>query len=82
MPLIEEYCYEDYTVLERILGRDLVDTKSQRIREDLFAPDRADDLVTALRKPHPDLVAMEPEAEVPDAESLDETEDGGTEDVG
>ncbi|HVB25760.1 MAG TPA: AAA family ATPase [Ktedonobacteraceae bacterium] len=31
-PLLEEYCYEDYTKLENILGSKLVDSKKQQFR--------------------------------------------------
>ncbi|MEO6889723.1 MAG: AAA family ATPase, partial [Ktedonobacteraceae bacterium] len=36
LPLLEEYCYEDYTKLERILGTGLVNGKQQLLRHDLF----------------------------------------------
>lgn len=57
IPLLEEYCYEDYAALARILGDDLVDEVSQRVRDELFAPVRRADLVRALLKPDPDILA-------------------------
>ncbi len=71
VPLVEEYCYEDYAVLESILGDDLVDTRSQRIRDELFTPDRADHLLTALLKPFPELTARvtDEDAETDSAEA-------------
>jgi tetratricopeptide (TPR) repeat protein len=36
IPLIEEYCYEDYSRLGTILGTDLVDLDKQTIRYELF----------------------------------------------
>ena len=57
IPLLEEYCYEDYSTLERILGNGLIDSNRQRIREELFEDARRDDLVQALLAPDPDLIA-------------------------
>jgi 5-methylcytosine-specific restriction protein B len=48
LPLLEEYCYEDYEALEKILGKGLVDRDNQRIRHELFEPNRQDDLIQAL----------------------------------
>jgi hypothetical protein len=36
IPLLEEYCYEDYYKLERILGDALVDANAQKIHHELF----------------------------------------------
>ena len=55
IPLLEEYCYEDYDALEKILGAGLVDRMSQRIKHELFDPARTQDLVTALLAPAPDI---------------------------
>jgi len=55
VPLLQEYCYEDYDALERILGKQLVDREHQRIRHELFDPMRADELVSALLAPAPDI---------------------------
>lgn len=57
IPLLEEYCYEDYAALERILGSTLVRRDRQRIDHTLFAPARADELVRALLEPCPDITA-------------------------
>jgi 5-methylcytosine-specific restriction protein B len=55
LPLLEEYCYEDYTRLERILDTGLVDAKTQTIRHELFDLSQQDNLVQALLKPCPDI---------------------------
>ena len=55
IPLIEEYCYEDFRALCAVLGNGLVDENAQRIRTELFVPDRRDDLVKALLAPWPEL---------------------------
>jgi 5-methylcytosine-specific restriction enzyme B len=48
IPLIEEYCYDDFGTLREILGPELVDTEEGRIREEMFLPNREQDLVLAL----------------------------------
>lgn len=60
IPLLEEYCYEDYDALEKILGPVLVDRSNQRIRHELFDPSRQDDLVAALLAPAPDIATSLP----------------------
>jgi 5-methylcytosine-specific restriction protein B len=55
IPLLEEYCYEDYTALEKILGRGLVNAVAQEIKHDLFDPARQDELVQALLAPSPEI---------------------------
>ena len=77
LPLLEEYCYEDYTALEKILGRSMVDVNSQLIRHDLF--DKSpEDIVSALLAPSPELsssaqaISHEEEAE---DDSSDEDDD-------
>ena len=57
IPLFEEYCYEDYSVMAEILGDDLVDTANQVVRQELFEDSRRADLVQALLKPYPDIAA-------------------------
>ncbi len=48
IPLLEEYSYEDYSVLEKILGEGMVDTRNQRIRDELFGSSKQDELIQAL----------------------------------
>lgn len=79
IPLLEEYAYEDYGVLESILGRSFVDSTVKRIRHELFEPGRRDDLVRALLEPTPELSttaqvvsAEETEAEIEADEAKDE----------
>lgn len=78
IPLLEEYCYEDYSVLTRILGEGLVDGDLQCIREELFTADRWDELVQALLSQSPDIVTAF-EAIIP-GDSTEETEDEDVED--
>ena len=67
-PLLEEYCYEDYTKLENILGPKLVDSKKQQFRQELFEPAYKDELITALLAIAPEITtsrqAIESEAEM------------------
>lgn len=55
VPLLEEYCYEDFEALTQILGEALVDKDRQRIRDELFSPARRQDLIQALLAPTPEL---------------------------
>jgi len=73
VPLLEEYCYEDYGALERILGPGLVDEAGQRIREQLFAAGKTAELVQALLEPAPDIVTTAASAE--EAEETPEIEE-------
>ena len=85
VPLLQEYCYEDYRVLEAILGQGLVDSGRQRVRQEMFARDRVDDLVTALLAPFPDIATALPTPAIPAEESeaddatMDEETDAATE---
>jgi 5-methylcytosine-specific restriction protein B len=79
VPLLQEYCYEDYTALARILGSRLVDEDRQRVRHELFASSRREEIIQALLALAPDIATsieavskLEPEA-TPD--ELDEEED-------
>jgi 5-methylcytosine-specific restriction protein B len=72
VPLLEEYCYEDYGALSRILGPGIVDEQRQRIREELFAPGKRAELVQALLEPTPEIVTASAAFA-----ATDETEDGG-----
>jgi len=77
IPLLEEYCYEDYSVMADILGNSLVDRANQVIHQELFEDSRRADLVLALLEPYPDIgasrqaVAAETRTET---EAMDEAE--------
>jgi 5-methylcytosine-specific restriction protein B len=58
IPLLEEYCYEDYAALGQILGTALVDESNQVIRQALFEPGNEANLVQALLEPTPDLATL------------------------
>jgi 5-methylcytosine-specific restriction protein B len=75
IPLLEEYCYEDYSALEKILGPGLVDLANQKIRHDLFDEGVQEELVRALLQPCPNIATspqvIEAETKAPDEEGED-----------
>lgn len=77
LPLLEEYCYEDYTTLAKILGSSLVDENRQRIHHELFAPARQDELIRALLAPAPDI-ATSSQAVAAESEQLEEQNEDDT----
>ena len=60
VPLLQEYCYEDFAVLESILGQGLVDVQRRTVRGELFARDRQDELVAALIAPYAEIATALP----------------------
>jgi 5-methylcytosine-specific restriction protein B len=48
IPLLEEYCYEDFGMLNDILGSGLVDVEGGRIRDEMFDSNKEDSLIQAL----------------------------------
>lgn len=86
IPLLEEYCYEDYATLARILGTDLVDTVNLTIRQSLLDAGQEEALVQALLAPCPEIVTTteaissdESESEAQNDDEVDE-EDNNSED--
>jgi 5-methylcytosine-specific restriction protein B len=77
IPLLEEYCYEDFGALTQILGEAMVDESRQRVREELFTPTRRQDLIQALLAPTPDLsTSQEAVAQpIPAQEAEDESDE-------
>ena len=75
VPLLQEYCYEDYEALARVLGSGMVDVATQRVRYELFAPARRDELVQALLEPAAEVLtsaeAVTEELEEPESEVTD-----------
>lgn len=68
IPLLEEYCYEDYGALADILGSSVVNREGQYIQEELFQPDRFDELRRALIAPFAAEITTSAEALASDAE--------------
>jgi 5-methylcytosine-specific restriction protein B len=86
IPLLEEYCYEDFEALGAILGEGLVSLSDRSIRHALFEEANREQLVQALLAPCPEITtslkalapeeAEGPEGELDDDEAQDETEAG------
>jgi 5-methylcytosine-specific restriction enzyme B len=78
-PLLEEYCYENYAMLCQLLGQAVVDEDNQRIRTELFNPERQDDLIQALLAPFPEIAtstaATVADPSEPDADSEEDAEE-------
>jgi len=55
IPLLEEYCYEDYATLAKILGNQLVNESEQRICHEIFDEGSESALVQALLSPCPEI---------------------------
>lgn len=55
IPLIEEYCYGDYTMISKVLGEGIIDVKNQTVRLELFNTSDVSNLITALLSPCPTL---------------------------
>jgi 5-methylcytosine-specific restriction enzyme B len=70
LPLLEDYCYDDWPTLEKILGKGLVDGTGQRFREGPLAEGNFDELFSALVAADPGIatsrraVSAEAEPEV------------------
>lgn len=83
IPLLEEYCYEDYSTLEKILGVELVDVQRQMIKHEIFEGSVYDEFVRAMSnisKDGSDLSqAVMPRSEVSE-ESESDSRDGPGED--
>jgi 5-methylcytosine-specific restriction protein B len=75
IPLLQEYCYEDYLVLAGILGKEIVDAGKQRLNAELFAPDRGTDLIEALLSHHPDLSTYTTPATAGNGDTEDELDE-------
>lgn len=73
LPLLIEYCYEDFDALIKIVGEGLVEKSEQRIHEDLFDQGSPEDLVQALLTQYPELVTTEAVAPAPLEEDEEES---------
>jgi 5-methylcytosine-specific restriction protein B len=84
IPLLEEYCYDDFGMLRDILGTTLVDLDATRIREEVFGANREEELIQALsfeemqplvvnQEPMDSPLATEPAADESEAEDGPDT---------
>jgi hypothetical protein len=74
IPLLEEYCYEDYRVLERILGSAVVDSSKLRIRKEIFDLDDETKIAEAFLSEFPDLSSTKPVIEKEEEEEITDDE--------
>jgi 5-methylcytosine-specific restriction protein B len=74
IPLIQEYCYEDYLACEKILGKAMINAEKQQIRDDIFEPARQEDLVNALLAFCPEVSAS-PQAMTAEAQQAAEADE-------
>jgi 5-methylcytosine-specific restriction protein B len=83
VPLLEEYCYDDFITLKEILGSAIVDADNGRIREDIFGQNREYDLIQAVtfEEMQPLIVDQDPiDSNLPGEPSDLPVEDGESED--
>ncbi len=80
LPLLEEYCYEDYAKLEKILGPGLVDARNQSIRHELFAASQQAELIQVLLAPSPDIITSAQAAAIEAQASEEQLEEEGSDD--
>jgi 5-methylcytosine-specific restriction protein B len=81
IPLLEEYCYEDYDALQRILGS-MVDLPNRSIRHNLFdepvGPELADALLSSCPEIVTSLKAVTTVETEPDESEPDDDETGAS----
>jgi 5-methylcytosine-specific restriction protein B len=63
IPLLEEYCYDDFDMLKDILGGGLIDAEAKCIREDIFGTNREEDLIQAVSFEEMQLLVLKEELE-------------------
>jgi 5-methylcytosine-specific restriction protein B len=80
VPLLEEYCYEDFEALSSILGDQLVDLQEKRICYELFDDGNEDDFKQALLTPFAEIststeaiLSTEPQSPKDDDETGDDS---------
>jgi 5-methylcytosine-specific restriction protein B len=81
LPLLEEYCYEDFAALQSILGNGLVDVEHGRIRHELFDDGQENELLQALLQPCPEILtsaeALASEGQQDEAAAEEEEDEEG-----
>lgn len=74
IPLLEEYCYGDYSAIAKIIGGRFVDVTRQEIEQAMFSKANRSEFVTALMEPNPTIAtsASVGEDDPDDAEDMDD----------
>lgn len=78
IPLLEEYCYEDFGALQKILGSSLVDADAGQIKEYLFLPQQEEALIQAMQ--FPEMAALTVDQPITDSPLAKESETMADED--
>jgi len=81
IPLLEEYCYEDFATLRDILNASLIDVENGRVREELFEPNREAELIQSLYFEEMDVTIVPSEAGNHDEAEETEFEDTSEEET-
>lgn len=79
IPLLEEYCYEDYGTLGNILGEQIVDVAKERIRHELFDDGQEDALVQGLLAPFVDIATSSEALATDESQAVSDEDDEGVE---
>jgi 5-methylcytosine-specific restriction protein B len=79
IPLLEEYCYEDYGTLGNILGDQIVDVATARVRQELFDDGQEDALVQGLLAPFTDISTSSEALSSEESQVQVDEDDGGDE---
>jgi len=79
IPLLEEYCYEDYSTLEKILGGELVDVQRQIIKHEIFEGSVDDEFVRAMSNISKDGSALS-HVVMPESDVSEDSKNGPGED--
>jgi 5-methylcytosine-specific restriction protein B len=80
LPLLQEYCYEDFDALERILGTVLVQREGQSFSRDLFRPENELQLVQVLQQLFPEIPASREAVEAAVEDETAATDDDESDD--
>lgn len=77
VPLLQEYCYEDYEALEKILGKRVIDLKKRRICMEIFEESQREQFIAAMIEIYKDVftdsaINMQGSSDDPDETKDDE----------
>ncbi|MBN1546671.1 MAG: AAA family ATPase [Syntrophaceae bacterium] len=79
LPLIQEYCYEDYQALEKILGKAFVDATTQQVKTEIFNENKQDEFIQALKSIDPTLGStidsVEQQDQIPEDDDFEDADD-------
>ena len=82
VPLLQEYCYDDFDALTQILGKTLVSASEQRVNDDIFELSRRGALFEALLLEFKEITTTDAAAAADGNPNVDEDLDGEEEPPG